>query len=535
MAAMDPMAYELLVNAAAANLPPAFFDDFRRLARELQANQGRWGLFMLQYEHTDARKQVSEAIQTLVKRAAVVHVDAVAHSDWMRLEAVLAEAAKSADVILLQDLDAWLDSHPDPSVAARRMRAWNIRRDGFAKDVPVPVLCWLRPLTMKTLATTAPDLWSWRASVNRFVGAEEGDMAPMALPMTEHHVNFDNRTVAQRTKRIHDIQQYFAENPTPTDVDLPLRGSLLEELAALLKSIGELDEALRIYREALFPLYRQLGDDLGKMSVRGDIAGVLQERGEFDEALHICRDELLPAFQRLGDERIKARILGEIVNILTVRGEFDEALRICEEEVIPLYKQLDDSRWQAITFGQIANLFKMRGEFDEVMRINKDVLLPMFQQSGELRAAAVAKGNIAEVLYLRREFDEALRLYREDVLPVFQKLGDVHARALALVRVAAILTARGEFDEASRIYREEIAPAFERFGDAGNLTIIRVNLVHLLIHRADAGDLDEAKQLLTLALNDAQRLGLPTVPHIEKMLAALPSAQHHFSRPQDHV
>jgi tetratricopeptide (TPR) repeat protein len=535
MAAMDPMAYELLVNAAAANLPPAFFDDFRRLARELQANQGRWGLFMLQYEHTDALKQVSEAIQTLVKRAAVVHVDAVAHSDWMRLEAVLAEAAKSADVILLPDLDAWLDSHPDPNVAARRMRAWNIRRDGFAKDVPVPVLCWLRPLTMKTLATTAPDLWSWRASVNRFVGAEEGDMAPMALPMTAHEADFDNRTVAQRTKRIHDIQQYFAENPTPTDVDLPLRGSLLEELAALLKSIGELDEALRIYREALFPLYRQLGDDHRKMLSLGNIAMVLQGRGELDEALHIYRDELLPAFQQLGDDRSKAVTLGQIADVLAMRGEFDEALRIHQAEEIPLYEQLGDHVRAAAAYGKVASLLALRGEFAEAMRINQTVLLPLFQHRGDVRATAAVKGNIAGLLYRRREFDEALRIYREEVLPVFQKLGDVQARALALGKIADILVQRGEFDEALHTLRAEVAPAFERLGDVRNFTVSRTHLADLLRRRANAGDLDEAKQLLTLALNDAQRLGLPTVPHIEKMLAALPSAQHHFSRPQDHV
>ena len=76
----------------------------------------------------------------------------------------------------------------------------------------------------------------------------------------------------------------------------------------------------------------------------GQIADILQSRGELDEALRIRREEELPVYERLGDVRSRAVTMGQIADILQSRGELDEALRIRREEQLPVYERLGDVR-----------------------------------------------------------------------------------------------------------------------------------------------------------------------------------------------
>jgi phosphopentomutase len=57
----------------------------------------------------------------------------------------------------------------------------------------------------------------------------------------------------------------------------------------------------------------------------GKIADILRTRGQLDEALKIF-EEQLPVYERLGDERSRAVTMGKVADILEARGRLDEAL-----------------------------------------------------------------------------------------------------------------------------------------------------------------------------------------------------------------
>jgi phosphopentomutase len=56
----------------------------------------------------------------------------------------------------------------------------------------------------------------------------------------------------------------------------------------------------------------------------GLIADILQARGQLDEALRIYKEEALPVFKRLGDLRSKAITMGKIADILQAQGQGDQ-------------------------------------------------------------------------------------------------------------------------------------------------------------------------------------------------------------------
>jgi hypothetical protein len=127
-------------------------------------------------------------------------------------------------------------------------------------------------------------------------------------------------------------------------------------------------------------------------------------------------------------------------------------------------------------------------------------------------------GKIADILQSRGELEEAERIRRDDELPVYERLGDVRSKAVTMGYIADILQSRGELEEAERIRREELLPVYERLGDVRELLVGRAKLAMTLLRRDADGNREEAGRLLSLALGDAQRLGLPEAAQIEAFM-----------------
>ena len=130
-------------------------------------------------------------------------------------------------------------------------------------------------------------------------------------------------------------------------------------------------------------------------------------------------------------------------------------------------------------------------------------------------------GRIADVLQSRGQLDEALRIRREEELPVYERLGDQRSRAVTMGKIADVLESRGQLDEALRIRREDQLPVFERLGDQRARLVCWAKLAVGLLARGATGDRDEARRLLTAAMADALRMGLPEVAVIADWLKSV--------------
>lgn len=292
------------------------------------------------------------------------------------------------------------------------------------------------------------------------------------------------------------------------------RARAASRIAELLQFLGDLDNALRLYREEALPAFERLGVIDERAMTLGKIAGILHSRGDLDEALRIRKEEELPVYARINDARLHAVTLGKIADIHQDRGELDEALRIRREEELPVYEHLGDVHSRAVTLGKMVDIFLARGELDEALRVLRKEVLPTLENLGDVRSRAVSLGKVADVLHARGELDEALRIRKEEELPVYERLGDVYSRAVTLGKIADILQARGECDEAIRIRKEDELLAYERLGALHALLVGRTNLALDLLGRGRAGDREEAEKLLRLALPVAVALKLSEAQHI---------------------
>lgn len=311
--------------------------------------------------------------------------------------------------------------------------------------------------------------------------------------------------------------QRFCERALTVLHEPSARSSALFTLGHVALSAGDLDRALSAVQEKA-GLDRSRGAMGEAARADGKIADILKRRGDLDEALRIHRESVVPVFEALGDVRSRAITLGKIANILVQRGELDEALRIYREELVPAFDKLPDARSRAITLGKIADVVAAQGKLDEALDLYREQPLPVFEELGDVRLRAFTLGKIADILAARGQRDEALHIYREQVLPVFEELGDVRSCAIFLAKSADMLAARGQLDEALRIHLDEALPAFEKLGDHYLLLMGRWNLGIHFLRRDAPGDRDEAGRLLRLALATAEAMRIREAREIRNLL-----------------
>jgi tetratricopeptide (TPR) repeat protein len=507
----DTFAFDHRRVTAALALDSAHFDEMQRLAKVLR-HGGGFQFLILEFNDEAYRNQLADAVDAVLNSVGIpsqrINLVKAGFADVLAFEADVRSRVKGNCALHIFGGDAWFDT--------ARIESFNIRREAFAQIGPVKLLFWLTTHKIAQLATLAPDFWSWRGSaVFSFQRAVviNSDAPPPSRGMQP----VDPRTLRERGQRIAELRGMLNGDAVPAMPD-EARGLLLDELAGLLESLGQLDEALRIRREDQLPLYEKLGDVRRRAMTMGKIAYVLQARGELDEALHMLKEDVLPQFANPVDVRLRAVTMGKIADILQTRGELDEALRIHMEDELPVYKKLGDVRERAVTMGKIADILQARGELDEALRIRKDEQLPVYEKLGDVRERAMSMGKIADVLQARGELDEALRILKDEVSPTFEKLGDLRSRAATMGKIAGILQARGELDEALRIRKEEELPVYEKLGDVRSRLVAEANLGQLYVLK---GEPDRAHELWRKALADAQRLQIPEAGIIERWLKSL--------------
>ena len=132
----------------------------------------------------------------------------------------------------------------------------------------------------------------------------------------------------------------------------------------------------------------------------------------------------------------------------------------------------------------------------------------MYERLGDVRSRAVTLGKIADILAARGEQDEALRIRREEELPVYERLGDVRPGRSPWARSPTSWPARGERTRPCGSAGRRSSRCTSGWAGATSLSAGATLAITLLI-RNTAGDREEARGLLCLALADARRMQLP--------------------------
>jgi tetratricopeptide (TPR) repeat protein len=175
--------------------------------------------------------------------------------------------------------------------------------------------------------------------------------------------------------------------------------SLLHELATILTSRGDLDQAMKLF-ESSAAIKEKQGDELNRAATLHQMAGVLVTRGDLNGAMALYQQSL-DMKERLGDLQGKAATLTNMANVMMQNNNWDEAKHLLIE-AIEIDRKIGDATigYEIAMLGQIAehdmNLDEAAKLYRESIGYFEKLGSPVAEQVKEMLANVLKQMGVSE-------------------------------------------------------------------------------------------------------------------------------------------
>lgn len=226
--------------------------------------------------------------------------------------------------------------------------------------------------------------------------------------------------------------------------------NLLYYLAKAQEHIGEVDEALHNYQQALeicSPEYEVL-----KASILHDLGDLYVKQGNYQKALEICQ-QVISIEEKYNNKLGRAKSLSQMADIKRELGEPEEALKLYME-VLELTQETGDKNFLHAVYNNIATLQVDLGQTDAW-----DNLLPSLvshrTQSENLEDKITLLSNTASLRLKQGEIEEAREIleYLNILLP---QIDNSWLKAMLLHNLATFRSECGDRELALELYNQAL-------------------------------------------------------------------------------
>jgi tetratricopeptide (TPR) repeat protein len=282
----------------------------------------------------------------------------------------------------------------------------------------------------------------------------------------------------------------------PDDLDLQRsRAAMLGQFGRTYLTLGDLEAALKAYREALTISGRLVSSDPSNtrwqhdLSVfYGSVGEVLAAQGKLEEALKAHRDSLaiaehLITFDRTQWQRALPLSYDAVGDVLALQGKLEEALTAFRESLAIRERfaaaNPSNNEWQGdltVSYLKVGDVLRMQRKLDEALKAYRDGLVIAERLAASERSNTqwqrellLSYQRVGEVLSLLGKLEEALEAWR-DSLAIAEPLAasdrsnarwerDLH---VSHINIGGVLLMQGKVEEALKAFRNTLTLAERR-------------------------------------------------------------------------
>ncbi|MCC5655979.1 tetratricopeptide repeat protein [Nostoc sp. XA010] len=278
-----------------------------------------------------------------------------------------------------------------------------------------------------------------------------------------------------------------------------------EELAAIYHYLGMLkgdkgkvDEALALFNQSL-EINERIGNVQGKATTLHQLGILYANKGEVDEAIALY-NQSLEITERIGDVETKAATLHQLGILYTNKGQVEKAIALYNQS-LEIEERIGDVQGKAATLHCLAILYTDKGEVDEAIALYNQVL-EIDERTGNVQGKAATLHQLAIISANKGEVEQAIALYNQS-LSITERIGNVQTKAATLHELGIIYANKGEVDQAIALYNQSLQIT-ERIGDvqAKAATLNNLGMIY-----ANKGEVDQAIALYNQSLEIKERIG----------------------------
>ena len=339
-------------------------------------------------------------------------------------------------------------------------------REGL-REFRYPIVLWVTQRILREMSRRAPDFWSWRKAVLRFV-----DESPQ---------------LTQFPIAINSPSQPTQDNPKAEN--LPPLAELQTEIATL--------TAKDPNAPGLATLYERLGQVYAQRISQGIAQNLEQEREQAIAAFQ----QSISRYQIQNNQSAEMSVLKKLGNFFGDQSRYLEAIA-CHEKSLEIAREIGNRRGEAASLGNLGNAYNSLGQRQRAINFQQQSL-EIEREIGYRDGEGASLCNLGTAYFSLGQYQRAIEFYQQ-ALEVQREVGNRYFESNSLAGLGSVYNSLGQYQRAIDFSQQSLEIKRE-IGDRRGEAISLVNMARAL---AKLGQSWEALQHYQQAKQIYQALGL---------------------------
>ncbi|OUL34866.1 tetratricopeptide repeat protein, partial [Nostoc sp. 106C] len=342
------------------------------------------------------------------------------------------------------------------------------------REFPFAIVLWVTNQMLVNLIKKAPDFWSWRNGVFRFVSRKKNavssnELEPIRFAFTDSEVSeFDDDN--PYFLPIEDLRELIQQTEQQRGKKDPKLATLYSRMADIYKGRldqgefqdykTELDLAIEYLRKAV-ELQKELGLEKDLATSLNNLAYLYKSQGRYSEAEPLYLQALSLRRRLLGEEHPDvATSLNNLAVLYESQGRYSEAEPLYLQALELTRRLLGEQHpLVATSLNNLAGLYESQGRYSEAEPLYLQALSLSQRLLGEEHPdVATSLNNLALLYCSQGRYSEAEPLYLQALSLSRRLLGEKHPDvAQSLNNLAGLYDSQGRYSEAEPLYLQALS------------------------------------------------------------------------------
>ncbi|MCZ8242456.1 MAG: tetratricopeptide repeat protein, partial [Microcystis sp. LE19-131.1A] len=332
-------------------------------------------------------------------------------------------------------------------------------REGL-REFPYSIVLWVTSTVEVNLRKKAPDFWSWRKGVFRFISPPSNFLPCQEfLPILQ---SFDEITIDKDIPSIskEDLLELIEQIEVNKGKKEPRLASLYASLAKIynLRLLyrsplsdyrQEQQLAIEYYQKAI-DLQKELNLELDLVASLNSLAGIYYSLGEYQKAIEF-HQQSLAITREIGDRGGEGKSYNNLGNVYYSLGEYQKAIEF-HQQSLAITREIGDRGGEASSYNNLGNVYKSLGEYQKAIEFYQQSLA-IKREIGDRGGEGNSYGNLGNVYYSLGEYQKAIEFYQQS-LAITREIGDRGGEGKSYNNLGNVYYSLGEYQKAIEFHQQ---------------------------------------------------------------------------------
>jgi len=331
-------------------------------------------------------------------------------------------------------------------------------REGL-REFRYPIVLWVTYRILKEMSRRAPDFWSWRKAVLRFVTETEPAVSVFAQP------SLPSGSIAPQSNDFlppldelqAEIQQLEATSPAS-----PNLATLYDQLGQVYANRVRNGKAANLTQKQAAAIaafqtairhYQQLNRKSAQAAALTRLGNFLFEQSRFNDAI-VFYQQSLAITREIGDRHGEAASLNGLGNAYRSLGQYQQAIDF-HQQSLAIDRAIGNRNGEANSLVGLGNAYKSLGQYQQAIDFYQQSLA-ITREIGVRSGEAASVGNLGNAYQSLGQYQQSIDFYQQS-LAIQREIGDRNGEAASLNGLGSAYYSLGQYLQAIDFQQQSLA------------------------------------------------------------------------------